>query len=186
MFLFKYMTKNRASRTLELMVNAAVGAQDLVRIGLRNAEANLPFSEPVNDFYLYNWGDYMDGFQIALLTNWLGEKVADKIANYAERKWGQNNALYKIADNLRNNDNLMNVISGAIGSVAVIFAEITGFRTTPDSKDIPAGILGAITYMTVRYLVTRKHNSRTEDISPKYTLTLSCRKTKPLRQQIIE
>lgn len=48
------MAENQPSRTLELMVNGAVGAQELVRIGLRKAEAHLPFPEPVNDFYLYN------------------------------------------------------------------------------------------------------------------------------------
>lgn len=107
----------------------------------------------------------MNGFQIALLTNWLGHKVAGKVADYAERKLGRENALYKIADNIRNNDNLMNVISGASGSAAVVFAETTGFMTTPDPKDIPAGILGALTYMAVRYMVTKKHNSRMEDVS---------------------
>ena len=158
------MDDDLSSRMLEIIANTIVGTQELVRIALRGNGIVLPFSEQVNNFYLYNWGDYINGFQIAFLTNWLGDKVANKAANFAERRYGQDSVLYKITDNLRG-DGLMNTISGATGSAAVVFAETTGFLTVPDSRDIPAGILGALSYVAVRYFATRKYNSQNIDNS---------------------
>jgi len=142
-----------------------IDAQELFRLLLRDA-VDIPLPREFTDFYLYNWGDYFDGFKIAFLTNCLGHIIVSQVAHYSEKIWGRNNIFYKFA-NIINKYNTMNVISGVLGSAAVVFAETTGFMTTPDPKDIPAGILGALTYMTVRYLATRQYNSRMKNV-PSY------------------
>lgn len=157
------MTDKKPSRKLEFIVAALVVGQEVDRRNIRANGAELPFSDSVNDYYLQHCGDFMNGFVIAFYTHYFGGKVVNKVAEFSERKWGQDSFLYKISDKVRNNDNLMNIISGVAGSVGVVFAEATGIINNPDPKDVPAGIAGALTYMAVRYYVTRKHMLKQEE-----------------------
>lgn len=126
--------------------------QESFRLSSRTAHKILPISTPLQNYYYYNFGDFVNGYIIAYITDGVINLIFFKanlyytIAGLQVSKW--KNAL----------------LSGIFSILVVVVFEVTqSTSTTSDVKDIPAGALGAFFYCLIRLFalkINTKYASR--------------------------
>lgn len=152
------MSVTKPGYKLEVIVGIAVGAEDvLVKGTLRVQSVDLPVSNELQNFYYNHTGDYMNGYIGALCTNFALTSGLEMLSQWSERHLDENNPLRQFAERANGRRTLLNIISGVVSSAVVVVEETYGYFGTPDLKDIPMGIAGAITHMLLQYCVSIRH-----------------------------
>ncbi|HLC61140.1 MAG TPA: hypothetical protein VJJ52_06970 [Candidatus Nanoarchaeia archaeon] len=147
--------KEIIAKATELSFFVPIYIQEIIRMKLRKAKVDLPLPNLVQNFYYNHFGDFGDGYLLALGSDYGIKLGIDGIARIIEAKKGSDHWLYTRLKSFRNNENLTGILSGLTASGAVVFAESNGILNRPDYSDIPSGILGILTYLCVRRLIEK-------------------------------
>jgi hypothetical protein len=118
--------------------------QESFRLSSRTSHKILPVSKQVQNFYYYNFGDFVNGYVIAFIIDGVSGLILFR-----------NRGSYSVSGftiNMQKNAFLASLISTFI---VAIFELTQSASTTSDINDIPAGILGAIIYFVVRMLALK-------------------------------
>lgn len=118
--------------------------QESFRLSSRTSHKVLPIGVGLQNYYYYNFGDFVNGYVIAY--------IIDGVINFTLLK---TSISYKIAGfkiTKRGNAILASLFSSLI---VVVFELMQSTSTTSDVNDIPAGILGAFLYLLIRLLALK-------------------------------
>jgi hypothetical protein len=124
--------------------------QESFRLSSRTAHKMLPISTQLQNYYYYNFGDFVNGYIIAY--------IMDGLVNFIFLKTSPYYTLLGLHITKGKNALLASLFSI---TVVVIFELTQSASTTSDIKDIPAGALGAIFYFLIR-LFALKMNAKYE------------------------
>jgi len=156
----KHITNEKPSRALELLVSFGLTNEDMYVTNLSHrinkGELPLPEQGSLGDYFVFNSGNLFNGYFYALAIDYILNQTVDQTYNFFANKFGEDNWVSKSINYLRQDKNRINVASGIISSLAIGFFETTGIGNTPDIKDIPAGIVGALLHTGLRYLSLRQ------------------------------
>jgi hypothetical protein len=135
----KYLSYLASPWIIETIVFFLVMWQESFRLSSRTSHKILPINKHIQNYYYYNFGDFVNGYIIAF--------IIDGVINLVFLKTGEFYMLfgYRITKK-------MNAILSTLTSIfiVVIFELIQSTSTTSDIKDIPAGVLGAISFYFIR------------------------------------
>jgi len=118
--------------------------QEAFRLSSRTAHVVLPVSKQLQNFYYYNFGDFVNGYVIAFLADGVIQMM-----------------LFKKNPQLRISRFHFTKKGSALISTLFSIAVVVGYElmpstsTTSDVMDIPAGIFGALFYLVVRWFALR-------------------------------
>ncbi len=129
---------------LESIIFFIVLWQESFRLSSRTSHKILPVSRQLQNFYYYNFGDFVNGYVFAF--------VIDGVSNLMLFKNRESYTVLGFKINMHKNAFLASLVSIFI---IVIFELMQSASTTSDINDIPAGILGAILYFVIRLLGLR-------------------------------
>lgn len=124
--------------------------QESFRLSSRTSHKILPISLKLQNYYYYNFGDFVNGYIMAF--------IIDGLINVTLLKSTISYRISFFEITKRTNAFLATLLSG---SIVVVFELTQSTSTTSDVNDIPAGILGAFLYYLVRLLALK--------INEKYT-----------------
>lgn len=124
---------------IETIVFFLVMWQESFRLSSRTSHKILPINKHIQNYYYYNFGDFVNGYIIAF--------IIDGVINLVFLKTGKFYMLFGYRITKKMNAILSTLISIFI---VVIFELIQSASTTSDIKDIPAGVLGAISFYFIR------------------------------------
>jgi hypothetical protein len=113
--------------------------QESFRLSSRTAHKVLPINEHIQNYYYYNFGDFVNGYIIAF--------ILDGVINFVIIKTDKFYLIFGHKISKKLNAILSTLISIFI---VVIFELSQSVSTTSDIKDIPAGVLGAISFYFIR------------------------------------
>jgi len=146
----------RPSYLTEVGVGIFGGLEELViKNPLRAANVDLPVSDSVQDFYYNNSGDFICGYAGAFFTNLALTFGSEKLYAWSQKKLSEKNIVRKAVEKVYGNHKLINLLSGLASTIVVVAEETQGVVSSPDIKDIPLGVAGALTHMGLRYLSIR-------------------------------
>ncbi len=152
---------NKPNYSLESIVGALAAIEDVwVKAPLRTAKVDLPISDELQKFYYNNTGDYMNGYLMAFWANVALTFGSEMLYNWSQGHLSNNNPIRKFSENIYGKHKTFNLISGVVSSAIVIMEETQGYFSTPDLKDIPMGIAGALTHIGLRYLSIRNYDNK--------------------------
>jgi|WetSurMetagenome_2_1015567.scaffolds.fasta_scaffold01786_12 hypothetical protein len=137
----KYIQYLATPWVIETVVFFMVMWQESFRLSSRTSHKILPIKKQIQDYYYYNFGDFVNGYIIAFIIDGVINLVLLKTDNFY-MIFG-----YRITKKL--NTLLATLISIFI---VVIFELLQSASTTSDIKDIPAGIMGAISFYCIRLI----------------------------------
>ena len=121
----------------------AVLWQEAVRLELRTAHRVLPFSPRVTAAYYYQFGDFANGYVNAFLIDGITELA---------RRWLSPDALRSPRSRQR-----QAVVASLLSALGIIGIElIPSALNSPDVRDIPAGVLGAVLYLAIRVAALKR------------------------------
>lgn len=129
---------------LESIVLFIVLWQESFRLSSRTSHKILPVSKQIENYYYYNFGDFVNGYVIAF--------IIDGISNLIMYKNLNSYAVLGFKINKQKNAFLAILISIFIVS---IYELTQSASTTSDINDIPAGVAGAILYFFIRLLALK-------------------------------
>lgn len=129
---------------LESIIFFLVLWQESFRLSSRTSHKILPVSRQLQNFYYYNFGDFVNGYVIAF--------IVDGVSNLILLKNRESYSVLRFKINMQKNAFWGSLISIFI---VAIFELTKSASTTSDINDIPAGILGAIIYFIVRLLALK-------------------------------
>lgn len=118
--------------------------QESFRLSSRTSHKILPISLKLQNYYYYNFGDFVNGYIMAF--------IIDGFINLTLFKKSTSYKISGFEITKRSSALLATLFSIAI---VVIFELTQSTATTSDINDIPAGILGAILYYLVRLLALK-------------------------------
>jgi hypothetical protein len=124
---------------IETVVFFLVMWQESFRLSARTSHKILPINKRIQDYYYYNFGDFVNGYIIAF--------IIDGIINLILLKTDKFYMIFGFRITKKMNAILSTLVSIFI---VVIFELIQSTSTTSDIKDIPAGVLGAIFFYFIR------------------------------------
>ncbi|MGB2752265.1 MAG: hypothetical protein WBC19_09425 [Pyrinomonadaceae bacterium] len=130
----------------ETIVFFLVCWQESVRLSLRTSHATLPVGKVLQDFYYYNFGDFVNGYIMAF--------IFDGLANmFALRKPPHTLAVGKFT--IRQKP--VAIAAALLSALIIVIFEIgsSSAFTTADLADIPAGVAGAFFYLCVRFTMLK-------------------------------
>ena len=149
----------KPSRTLEAAVYLGLALEDSFKANLQHSINNHMIPHPktgtFEDYLAYNSGDLIKGYIFAMAADYIINKTIDKAYYLSAKMLGEDSRVSRSIDYLRKDANRINITSGIISSLAIVFFETTGLLNTPDIKDIPAGIAGAMMHTGLRYVPLR-------------------------------
>jgi hypothetical protein len=134
----------RRAWMLETLFFFVVLWQESYRLSSRTAHKILPVDKQLQDFYYYNFGDFVNGYVIAFLVDGAFQIIifknnpSFKLSGVSLTKWGS--TLFATLFSI---------------SVVVGYELMQSTSTTSDVMDIPAGILGALLYLLIRWIALR-------------------------------
>jgi hypothetical protein len=118
--------------------------QESFRLSARTSGMLLPIDRQLQNFYYYNFGDFVNGYVIAF--------IADGVTNLIllKKRVSYTAAGFKITNKG------FALLATLFSVVTVVIFEVTqSASTTSDINDIPAGILGALLYYLIRLLALK-------------------------------
>jgi hypothetical protein len=129
---------------IETVVFFIVMWQESYRLSSRTLHRILPINKQIQNYYYYNFGDFVNGYIIAFIIDGLINLVFFKTNNFYIISG------YRITKK-------MNAVFASMTSIiiVIIFELSQSTSTTSDIKDIPAGILGAITFYLIRLIALK-------------------------------
>jgi hypothetical protein len=116
----------------------------------------LPVSHGLQDFYLNHTGDYANGIVNAAITDLVLDYATQRAYAWSESHVSKTNPLYKTVKLLYDHPAINTALSTVFSVGLVIVEETKGIIGTPDLKDIPMGIAGALTHLALRYVALKK------------------------------
>jgi hypothetical protein len=135
----KYLRYLATPWIIETVVFFLVMWQESFRLSSRTSHKILPINKHIQNYYFYNFGDFVNGYIIAF--------IIDGVINLMVFKTEEFYMIFGYRITKKINAILSTLISVFI---VVIFELIQSTSTTSDIKDIPAGILGAICFYFIR------------------------------------
>jgi hypothetical protein len=138
---------------LESVFFFAVMWQESFRLSARTSHRVLPVHIQIQQYYYYNFGDFVNGYIIAFL--------ADGIIHLTLLKRKSSYTVAGIEITSRRNAFLSTIFSAIIIS---IFELMHSASTTSDINDIPAGILGGIFYYIIRMIALSRVSASNKPI----------------------
>jgi len=147
-------------RGLELLVSFGLTNEDMYVTNLahrvNNGEIPRPEKGSAEEFFIYNSGNLFNGYFYALAADYMINQTIHRAYDLSVRKFGEDNWLSKTINYFQKDQNRINVASGVLSSLAIGFFETTGIGNTPDLKDIPAGVVGALLHTGLRYISLKR------------------------------
>lgn len=129
---------------VETIVFFLVAWQESFRLSSRTAHKLLPVNKQIQDYYYFNFGDFVNGYIIAF--------IADGLINFLVLKAAPFYKVFGLRISKRANALLSTLFSAVI---IVLFELSQSGSTTSDIKDIPAGIAGAVLFCIVRFIALK-------------------------------
>jgi hypothetical protein len=118
--------------------------QESFRLSSRTMHKILPVSPWLQKYYYYNFGDFVNGFIIAFIIDGAINVIFIKKALY-----------YKISG-FQITKTTITILATLFSIVVVVVFELMqSASTTPDVKDIPAGVFGALFYLFIRMIALK-------------------------------
>lgn len=132
----------------ETIVFFAVLWQESVRLSLRTAKRELPIARWLQDFYYFNFGDFVNGYVIAYLIDGITELASNRARPENDQPGISILGIPRV---------VVAVCATVLSGLIVIAFElgIAPLTTTSDINDIPAGLGGAMLYCFVRLVALR-------------------------------
>ncbi|MBK8302581.1 MAG: hypothetical protein IPK98_03915 [Chloracidobacterium sp.] len=118
----------------ETIVFFLVCWQESVRLSLRTSHATLPVGKVLQDFYYYNFGDFVNGYIMAF--------IFDGLVDVRTQKTSAQLAVGKFT--IRQNLSRSRPLSVSVDNCHFEIGSSSAF-TTADLADIPAGVAGFFT-----------------------------------------
>lgn len=129
---------------IETIIFCLVLYQESFRLSARTANRLLPVSKQLQDFYYFNFGDFVNGYVIAYMADGLINMLLFKSDNF-----------YRLAG-IQISKRANTLFATLFSSIIIIVFELSGSgSTTSDLMDIPAGILGAILFYLIRQITLK-------------------------------
>lgn len=145
-------------RNLDFLANISISLAERLKVMKRTevySQKPYPKHDSYEYYFLNHTGNFWEGFLINTGTN----ITIDILSQYASSKLKQGK-IKNIADKLQNNKYIPLAISTGVTISTICLDEIYGLFTTPDIKDIPAGIIGALGYVGLRaYSIYKEKNN---------------------------
>ena len=113
--------------------------QESFRLSARTSHQILPVNQNLQNYYYYNFGDFVNGYIMAY--------IIDGIINFTLLKSSASYKFSRFEVTKRRSISIATLISI---SVVVVFELSQSTATTSDVNDIPAGVAGAILYYLIR------------------------------------
>jgi hypothetical protein len=135
----KYLQYLATPWLIETVVFFLVMWQESFRLSLRTSHMILPINKHIQNYYYYNFGDFVNGYIIAF--------IIDGVINLVFLKTNKFYMIFGFRVTKKMNAILSTLISVFI---VVIFELLQSTSTTSDIKDIPAGVLGAVSFYFIR------------------------------------
>lgn len=129
---------------VETIVFFLVAWQESFRLSSRTAHKLLPVNKQIQDYYYFNFGDFVNGYIIAF--------IADGLINFLVLKTASFYKVFGLRISKRTNALLSTLLSIVI---IVAFEMSQSGSTTSDAKDIPAGVAGAVLFCIVRFIAIK-------------------------------
>ncbi len=163
----KYNYEENPERLKEWIVSSALIAEDMYIVDhnnmVRAGQSPKPTPGSLEDHFFHNSGNLCNGYIYALFSDIL----INTAINQLNGKFSDESLIGKIVNYFGEDKNRINITSGILSSLAIGFFETSGIGNTPDLKDIPAGIAGALLHTGLRYYSLKKqiNEQTTEEIS---------------------
>lgn len=135
----KYLQYLATPWIIETVVFFLVMWQESFRLSSRTSHKILPVNKHIQDYYYYSFGDFVNGYIIAF--------IIDGVINLVLLKTNKFYMIFGYRITKKTNAILSTLVSIFI---VAIFELIQSASTTSDIKDIPAGVLGAISFYFIR------------------------------------
>lgn len=129
---------------VETIVFFLVAWQESFRLSSRTAHKLLPVNKQIQDYYYFNFGDFVNGYIIAF--------IADGLINFLVLKTAPFYKVFGLRITKRTNALLSTLFSAVI---IVLFELSQSGSTTSDARDIPAGVAGAVLFCIVRFIAIK-------------------------------
>lgn len=160
----KKMPNDLENRILEEAVCFGLAIEDQVisnlQYQIKNNKIPVPEQGSTLDLFIYNSGNLFNGFMYSMLADYVLNGCIEPLYNFTSKYFSQKNLINKFLNYLREDQNRINITSGILSSLAIGFFETTGIGNSPDLKDIPAGVIGALLHTTLRYLSLKKYKDK--------------------------
>jgi hypothetical protein len=138
---------------IETIVFFLVAYQESFRLSSRTAHKLLPVSKQIQDYYYFNFGDFVNGYIIAF--------IADGLINFLVIKSASSYKLFGLQITKRTNALFSTLFSAVI---IVLFELSQSGSTTSDIMDIPAGIAGALLFCLTRLVALKISESYSQHL----------------------
>ncbi len=153
-------TVEKPSRALEVLVSFGLTSEDMYVTNLahriKTGELSRPENGSLENYFVFNSGNLFNGYFYALATDYILNQTAGHVYDFSVRRFGEDSFLSKSIDYFQQDKNRINAASGVLSSLTIGFFETTGIGNTPDMKDIPAGVIGALLHTGLRCLSLRR------------------------------
>ncbi len=140
---------------LEYLIGGVLTTEDILVTSrahqINDGELPRPATNSLDEFSVYNTGDLFNGYIFAFWADGLLSYSLPKLYDFVVKRLGKESCVSKCIAYFREDYTRVNVASGILSSLSISFFETTGILNTPDVKDIPAGVAGALLYVGARY-----------------------------------
>jgi len=127
--------------------------QESARLSWRTAQTRLPIGDWLQNFYYYNFGDFVNGYGIAFIVDGLVNLI------FLRKRPEISDAGRKSILEFR-----VVIFAGVLSVIIITVFEVgrSSAFTTADIADIPAGFAGAILYCVIRIARLRTNSLERE------------------------
>ena len=142
---------------VETIVFFLVLWQEDIRLRLRTEGWHLPVPKVLEQFYYFQFGDFVNGYVFAFVIDGLADVVISALQKQATADF----------THVWRRQIVSALVATSVSTLIIIAFELKSSSfTTADLQDIPAGIIGALLFLSLRLIMLKfRYNRKSSALS---------------------